>query len=61
MKIRDILCCLGFVVMILGFIFILGACGGIEHGGATATGARWVLSGIGMIGVGAFAIKLALN
>ena len=61
MKIRYILCYLGFGLMLLGGMFIFGACGGIETGGAMATGAKWILSGLGLIGLGAFALKLSLG
>ena len=61
MKARKVLCTLGFVVMALGFVFVLGSCGGIETGGAMTTGARWILSGIGLIGLGALALRLGLN
>lgn len=61
MKTKKILCVLGFAVMILGGVFILGACGGIETGGAMITGARWLLSGLGLMGLGALALKLGLN
>jgi len=61
MKTKNILCVLGFATMILGFVFVLGACGGIETGGAMATGARWLLSGLGLMGLGALALKLGLN
>lgn len=61
MKTKNVLCVLGFAVMILGFVFVLGACGGIEHGGAMATGCRWILSGLCLIGLGALALKIALN
>ena len=61
MKIRNILCTMGFAIMILGMVFVIGACGGIETGGAMATGAKWILSGLGLIGLGAFALRLALK
>lgn len=61
MKIRNILCTIGFAAMIIGFVFVLGACGGIERGGVMATGFRWILSGLGLIGIGALALKIALN
>ena len=61
MKTKKVLCVLGFATMIIGFLITLGACGGIETGGAMATGARWILSGIGLIGLGALALRLGLN
>ena len=61
MKIRNILCTIGFAAMIIGFLITLGACGGIETGGAMITGCRWILSGLGLIGLGALALKIALN
>lgn len=61
MKTGKTLCSIGFATMILGFVTVLGACGGIETGGAMTTGARWILSGIGLIGLGALALRLGLN
>ena len=61
MKTKNILCVLGFATMIIGFVFVLGACGGIETGGAMITGCRWILSGLGLIGLGALALKIALK
>ena len=61
MKTKNILCAIGFATMIIGFLITLGACGGIETGGAMATGARWLLSGLGLMGLGALALKLGLN
>ena len=61
MKTKNVLCVLGFAVMILGFLITLGACGGIETGGAMITGCRWILSGLGLIGLGALALRIALN
>ena len=61
MKTRKTLCSIGFATMIIGFLITLGACGGIETGGAMITGCRWILSGLGLIGLGALALKLGLN
>lgn len=61
MKTKNVLCVLGFATMIIGFLITLGACGGIETGGAMTTGCRWILSGLGLIGLGALALKIALN
>lgn len=61
MKTKNVLCVLGFATMIIGFLITLGACGGIETGGAMITGCRWILSGLGLIGLGALALKIALN
>ena len=61
MKTRKTLCSIGFATMIIGFVFVLGACGGIETGGAMITGAKWLLSGLGLMGLGALALKLGLN
>ena len=61
MKIRNILCTMGFAIMILGVVFVIGACGGIETGGAMTTGAKWLLSGLGLMGLGALALKLGMN
>lgn len=61
MKTRKTLCSIGFATMIIGFLITLGACGGIETGGAMTTGCRWILSGLGLIGLGALALKIALN
>ena len=61
MKTKNVLCVLGFATMIIGFVFVLGACGGIETGGAMTTGAKWLLSGLGLMGLGALALRLGLN
>jgi len=61
MKIRNILCTIGFAAMILGMVIVIGACGGIEHGGSFRLGASWVLAGLGLIGLGAWALRTALK
>ena len=60
-KLRNILGLLGFVVAVLGFVFVLGACGGAEHDGFTPHTTRWLLTGMVLIGTGAGAVKTALN
>ena len=58
---KNILAWLGLICGMIGFVFVLGACGGIEHGGVMMTGFRWILSGLGLIGLGALALRIALN
>ena len=60
-KLRNILGLLGFVVAVLGLVFVLGACGYAEHVGFAAPTTRWFLTGMVLIGAGAGAVKTALD
>lgn len=61
MKLKDILAWLGLTVAILGFLVVLGACGGIERGAPIEAGALRVLTGLVMIGVGAVGLTIGIK
>ena len=58
---KNILAWIGVFAAGIGFLCVLGSCGGIEHGGSFRLGASWVLAGLGLIGLGALALRIALN
>lgn len=58
---KHILAWLGLICGLIGLVCVIGSCGGIEHGGSFRLGASWVLAGLGLIGLGALALKIALN
>lgn len=58
---KNLLCWVGLFAALVGFFAILGSCGGIEHGGSFRLGANWILAGLGLIGLGAWALRTALK
>lgn len=58
---KNLLCWIGVFAAGVGFLCVLGSCGGIEHGGDFQLGEQWVLAGLGLIGLGAWALRTALK